>query len=263
MNPGKSVALLIGINYRNTNNELRGCINDVNNIEKLLLEKFHYKKENIVKLTEDEELKPTKENIMKYLSEFVVGTVKNDINSIFLHYSGHGSYVKDKDGDENDGKDEVLVPLDYKNGFIRDDTLNSLLKLIPENKKVFALFDCCHSGTMFDLKYNHRFANRRFSVERNAIDLKSNIIAISGSKDSQTSADAFLKGEYAGAMTTSFIQTLEKHDYNISYFDLLDKMREYLDSKNFKQVPQLTTSQNLKKNDFLVKPLNETHFFTF
>ena len=41
---------------------------------------------------------------------------------LFFHYSGHGGQQADKDGDEADGKDETLVPLDYQTaGQITDD----------------------------------------------------------------------------------------------------------------------------------------------
>ena len=47
------------------------------------------------------------------------------VSEVWIHYSGHGSHIKDMDGDEEDGFDEVLVPLDYdKNGVISDDFIN-------------------------------------------------------------------------------------------------------------------------------------------
>ena len=52
-------------------------------------------------------------------------------DSLFLHYSGHGVQMKDGEGDEVDGLDEVIIPLDFKKGqwdsMIRDDDLKSLL----------------------------------------------------------------------------------------------------------------------------------------
>ena len=43
-------------------------------------------------------------------------------DSLFFHYSGHGSQVKDKDGDEIDGLDETILPVDFqKSGMIIDD----------------------------------------------------------------------------------------------------------------------------------------------
>lgn len=32
----------------------------------------------------------------------------------FFHYSGHGGRVKDTDGDEDDGYDETIYPVDFQ-----------------------------------------------------------------------------------------------------------------------------------------------------
>lgn len=56
--PKNKRALLIGINYRETPSELRGCINDVNNVKEFLLTKG-YKEKYITILTDDTEVKPT------------------------------------------------------------------------------------------------------------------------------------------------------------------------------------------------------------
>ena len=33
---------------------------------------------------------------------------------VFIHYSGHGGRVRDTSGDEADGYDETLIPVDFK-----------------------------------------------------------------------------------------------------------------------------------------------------
>lgn len=41
-----------------------------------------------------------------------------------MHYSGHGGSVMDKSGDEEDNKDETMIPVDYmKSGQIKDDEI--------------------------------------------------------------------------------------------------------------------------------------------
>jgi len=74
----------------------------------------------------------------------------------FLHYSGHGTKIKDDDrSEEDDGYDEALVPVDYdSNGLILDDDLYDIVvKGLPEGVHVVCLMDCCHSGTVLDLPY--------------------------------------------------------------------------------------------------------------
>ena len=68
---------------------------------------------------------------------------------------GHGGKLRDQDGDEKDGYDETLVPLDYNSaGQIRDDDLYKIL-VRPLKEGVYAtcIMDCCHSGTVLDLPY--------------------------------------------------------------------------------------------------------------
>lgn len=68
-----------------------------------------------------------------------------------LQFAGHGTFVADLDGDEDDefGKfDEALCPVDFRAGsLILDDDLAPIWDLIPEGVAVTLLFDCCHSGT--------------------------------------------------------------------------------------------------------------------
>jgi metacaspase-1 len=46
----------------------------------------------------------------------------------FFHYSGHGGQVKDDAGDEEDGFDETIMPVDFKTkGQIIDDELHALM----------------------------------------------------------------------------------------------------------------------------------------
>lgn len=65
-----------------------------------------------------------------------------------IQYSGHGIQVKDLDGDEADGQDEAIVPIDFESGrFIIDDDLRGLLQVIPEGVSLTCFMECCHSGT--------------------------------------------------------------------------------------------------------------------
>ena len=51
-------------------------------------------------------------------------------DSLFLHYSGHGGQTWDLDGDEEDGMDEFICPVDHRSaGNIMDDELKALLAM--------------------------------------------------------------------------------------------------------------------------------------
>jgi Caspase domain len=74
---------------------------------------------------------------------------------IFLIFPGHGGQVNDRDGDETDGKDEVLFPGDYADaGCITDDEIYAeFVSRISPGVHVVAVIDSCHSGTAMDLPY--------------------------------------------------------------------------------------------------------------
>lgn len=76
-------------------------------------------------------------------------------DSLVFHYSGHGSQQRNYSGDEADGYDETLCPLDFETqGMIVDDEINAaLVRLIPHGAKLHALIDACHSGTVLDLPF--------------------------------------------------------------------------------------------------------------
>ncbi|CAE6447138.1 unnamed protein product [Rhizoctonia solani] len=153
---GKKKALSIGINYFGQQGELRGCINDSNNICEFLTRQFGYKQGDIVKLTDDAtnpNQMPTRENILKAMQWLVKDAQPND--SLFFHYSGHGGQTKDLDGDEGDGYDEVIYPMDFEHaGHIVDDDMHAIMvKPLPEGCRLTAIFDSCHSGSALDLPY--------------------------------------------------------------------------------------------------------------
>ncbi|WRT63873.1 metacaspase-1 [Kwoniella shivajii] len=154
---GKRKALCIGINYIGSSQALAGCINDAHNVQKFLIDKYNYRSEDIVMLTDDARNSrqiPTRNNILQACQWLVANAQAND--SLFFHYSGHGGQTKDLDGDEDDGYDEVIYPLDHQQaGHIVDDECehNLLVRPLPPGCRLTAIFDSCHSGSCLDLPY--------------------------------------------------------------------------------------------------------------
>lgn len=98
---GKRKALLIGINYFGQEGELKGCVNDVHNVSAFLVERYNYKREDMVILTDDQQnpvMQPTKANIIRAMEWLVKGAQPND--ALFLHYSGRVSIVRALKRDE-------------------------------------------------------------------------------------------------------------------------------------------------------------------
>lgn len=69
--------------------------------------------------------------------------------------TGHGGQTEDLDGDEEDGTDEVIYPVDYNQaGHIVDDEIHTLVvKPLQPGVRLTAIFDSCHSGSVLDLPY--------------------------------------------------------------------------------------------------------------
>merc|ERR1711935_677065 len=96
---------------------------------------------------------PTYANIVSAFARIVEASQPGDV--VFTHYSGHGGKVKDQDGDEEDGYDETLIPVDYESaGQIRDDMLfKNFVGKLREGVFATSIMDCCHSGSVLDLPY--------------------------------------------------------------------------------------------------------------
>lgn len=96
------------------------------------------------------------------LSWLIQGCEPGD--SLVFHYSGHGSRQRNHNGDEIDGYDETLCPLDFETqGMMIDDEINAtIVKPLPVGVKLHAIIDSCHSGTVLDLPFLCRI-NRSLS----------------------------------------------------------------------------------------------------
>mmetsp|Transcript_36909 Transcript_36909/g.37214 ORF Transcript_36909/g.37214 Transcript_36909/m.37214 type:complete len:303 (-) Transcript_36909:365-1273(-) len=154
---GTKRALLIGINYIGQNGELSGCHNDALRIKKYLMDVYGYEEENFTYLMDNGVYDdPTYDNILAAFDDIVAKSEAGD--SVFVHYSGHGGFLADDSCDEEDGKDETLIPVNYTEaGQIRDDTVfNRLVLPMADDVTLTCLMDCCHSGTILDLPYKFK-----------------------------------------------------------------------------------------------------------
>lgn len=229
-------ALLIGINYLNTPYELNGCIDDTSRM-KTFLSSHGFNDFKI--LTDLTNLKPTKTNILNELKNLIIGSKAGDV--LFFYFSGHGSYTYDRNNDETDGKDEMIISSDLQ-GVIDDELKSILQNNVPREVTIIGLFDSCHSGSIFDLKFNYLDSNNydKYSENNKVSECQGNVIMISGCMDAQTSAEALIDNKAQGAMTWSFIDCINKTP-NCSWRELLKSMRELLKTNRFSQIPQLST----------------------
>ncbi|EMD32357.1 hypothetical protein CERSUDRAFT_161724 [Gelatoporia subvermispora B] len=252
---GKKKALCIGINYYGQSDQLYGCINDAKNVRKFLIDTWGYNSRDIVLLRDDSRNPrslPTKANIQDAMRWLVAGAQPHD--ALFFHYSGHGGQTEDLDGDEVDGYDQVIYPVDSdQNGHIIDDEMHDIMvESLPIGCRLTAIFDCCYSGSVLDLPYMYHSDGRLKSsqVATSHIQSKSNpgdVISWSGCKDSQTSADTTnAQGVAVGAMSHAFMTCLRENP-NIANKELLQTIRRIL-RKDFSQKPQLSSSHPVDMN---------------
>jgi len=157
-------ALLIGAGYSgDPRAALAGPTTDVRIMRYVLTNKFGFDPSAIRVLTDDPKTAdlsrvhllgtPTRAAILAAATDLVAGARRGD--SLFFFFAGHGTRVVDTSGDELDGFDEAIVPIDYATeGVIIDDELyDTLVRNLPAGVRLFALFDACHSATALDLPY--------------------------------------------------------------------------------------------------------------
>ena len=226
-------ALLVGINYIGTPNQLYGCINDINNVGSYLYNTRKYN--SFIVLTDVSIFKPTKANILQAFNIFFTNVKAGD--ELWFHYSGHGTLLRDTNRDEESGFDSCICPLDYqRSGFISDDVIRQMLaQRVPKGVKLYIVLDACHSGTGCDLRYKYddnsyltnkpasasapaplpeKYIPTDWSLKQTSYEFKKysrtigEVYSISGCQDNQTSADAFIGGQATGALTFILLSCL-------------------------------------------------------
>lgn len=273
-------AVLIGINrYRMPGADLRGCVADVHNLRTLLAARFDFAPANIVSLID---ATATKRAIEAALRKLVAGGRRGDV--LLAHFSGHGSNVPDDDGDEADGRDEVLCPvdLDWRNP-LRDDWLRTCFDRLRAGVNLTVITDCCHSGTITralappDAPVIGRFlpspqdliaveSGRRLrgSVRsglhasapaarrrRDVVLADLPEVLITGCRADQTSADAAIDGAFHGALTYNLVAALKGTPLTPSHRELHALTSARLARAGFDQVPQLEGTRTRIEQPFL------------
>jgi len=236
-------AVCVGINnYPGFANDLRGCVNDANDWETLLVN-AEFETE---KLLDDQ---ATKQNMLAALENLVVNAAAGD--EIVFTYSGHGTQVADRSGDEIDGYDEALVAHD---GNIVDDELREILRKTPEDVHVIIIADSCFSGTVTRALDSSTVKPRFLKTEDipATASLKKHLLSdedmievlITGCTDSEYSYDAEIDGRWNGAMTANAVSVMRAGQTYKEFYQLL---RQRLPSNEYPQTPQLEGSEANKE----------------
>ncbi len=278
---------LVGINYIDTENELQGCVDDIEDMAKIMQESG-VPARNIQMLSdayEGADKQPTRENILAALKAVVAKAKPNDI--IFFHYSGHGANSLRIKNDY-----EAICPLNNgKIELIADFELHEIITKLPPGAKFVSALDCCHSGDMFNLEYNLNetkltHAERQLKLQQEsatqakekAKDKKKDkekeksaekfihlvpslpvtaskpkpphgyVVVLSGCEIKQTSADAEQDGRPQGAFTACLKDLIKKHGFH----DILDICLS--GSKDRMRVLDAEMLAWMKKNHYTQRP---------
>ncbi|KAI0056250.1 hypothetical protein BV25DRAFT_1832481 [Artomyces pyxidatus] len=247
---GRKRGVCIGINYIGQSSELHGCINDAKDACDFLVDHYNYSRTEVRVLTDDAEEPdnlPTRANIEAAMQWLVEDAQTHD--SLFIHYSGHGGWSKNRQKDKGHMCDEMIFPLDYKHaGTILDDELHEALIIpLPSGCRLTAVFDSCHSASVLDLtwRYHSNGQAKRVTVSPKFVSEKStpgDVMCWSGSKDEEESADVSVGGLAVGAMSYAFLKVL-KANPDITYEDLLRCLRH--ETQKYDQKPQLSASHQM------------------
>lgn len=173
----RKYAILVGISdYHclDKNNEW----NDINGVNDVTLISLILKKQgfSIQTITNSN---ASYNNIISSINKLTLKCKKGDY--VYIHFSCHGQPFEDQNGDEEDGWDESIVPVDagmiYEKGvyegekhIIDDDLLvmmNKIRSKVGKTGVIYVVLDACHAGTSFrgDDEEVVRGTNYGFSVE--------------------------------------------------------------------------------------------------
>jgi len=263
-------ALLVGLNkyHPSLNADLRGCVNDVKHMYDLLVQIYKFPADNVRVICDE---RATKGDILGRLKWLVENAPAG--SELVFQYSGHGSQVRDRNGDElNDGLDEILCPYDLDwNLPLTDDIIAGWFRQVNPKAYLTMICDACHSGTMTrgglsnpDLETHNHSSNARylqapFDVGSRALgrelptrkigkhkkgEVKQKHVLLSGCKDNQTSADAYINNRYQGAMTYSFLTSLAKNR-GATWKEVYSQLYSTIKKMGFSQKPQLSGMEKL------------------
>jgi hypothetical protein len=232
---------LTGYQWNNING-----VEDVNLLSPIL-------KEQGFSLTSIIDDKATYHNITTQLTSFVNKTKKGDI--VFLHFSTHGQPVEDIDGDEEDGWDEAIVPIDayklYKKGtyegeyHLLDDQLNKYVKKLREKigttGYLYVIIDACHAGTssrandetVRGTKVGFTYNNKVFkpSIQKKshyqieAASKLSNVLFLEACRSDQINTEIKVKAKRYGPLSYNIAQALQMKPLSVNANEFLNNVK--------------------------------------
>jgi hypothetical protein len=254
----KSKALLVGINkYPDPRNSLRGCINDILDMEHFIsVENKVYPSQQIKKLTDKD---ATKKNILLQLEWLLEGAEAGD--QLLFHYSGHGAQLPCKKfssgiKEEIDGLDEIICPYNFDGtdaSAIRDNEFGALFARIPKGVHFVWISDSCHAedlsrdpfvtGDESALRYRN-YTGLAAGAQRVAAPIAPLAptslqgALLSACASHELSADAYINKRFNGAFTHYLIKNLTKYAASMPMQKIIQLVSKDLADNYYDQRPQ-------------------------
>ncbi len=247
-------AFLVGISHYDT--ALTGYQwNNINGVEDINLLNPALKKQGFATTTLLDE-QATFDNIVSKITLFSDKTKKGDI--IYLHFSAHGQPIEDIDGDEEDGWDESIVPIDaykiYKRGVyegkkhLTDDLLNKYIKKLREKIGptgfLYVVIDACHAGTSsrandetvrgtrVGFTYNNKVfkpsTNKKSHYRIEASANLSNVLFLEACRPDQVNTEINVDGKRFGPLSYNIAQALSGFTLTTNADDFIENVKRSL-----------------------------------
>jgi Caspase domain len=257
-------ALLVGIDAYAHIRTLDGCVNDSRLMRSLLVDRFGFPADHVIQLLDAQ---ATRQAILAAFDSLVTATGPDDV--VVIHFAGHGSQMRDREGDEPSGFDSTLMPWDtgrgpHENRDITDDEIHVVLAaLAVKTRHITVLVDACHSGTVT----RDAFGAKTRSVERDLrpiealppspvaggrlaltpsgasgwLPLGDNYVLIAGCRDEEESKEYFPPegGGPHGALTYFLSQALQAATSTTTYRDVFEHIAARVTAYNAVQHPQI------------------------
>jgi hypothetical protein len=267
-------ALLVGINAYLSPSvpNLRGCCNDVEAMRRFLLTQMHVPDRHIKVLVDQE---ATRTGILDAFKNFLIDNQNIPHGSqLLIHYSGHGSQMRNMTGTEPDGIDETIVPYDSRVGGvfdIPDKTLAGLIRQLATAKgdNITVILDCCHSGSgtrefrpegaaptrrapadvrlpPVDLDADFRVSATTRGIGRSGWSVtRANHVLLAGCLDREESHEHDTpEGVCHGALTYFALEYLRQKPPNAAYADLHARVKAQVSGLYPRQTPQCEGQHN-------------------
>lgn len=248
-------ALLVGIGpYQNADSAglrvLRGPANDVDAMRAVLSDRFGLSPDNTTVLLDEH---ATRTALLDALKKVLVDDAKPGDVALF-YFSGHGSRAFDASVDEPSKFDSTILPYDARAEAgqardITDDELGTLVTAaLAKGVKPIVILDSCNSGTGIRFLAQARYAPpikrmtpmaQTASAPRSIREIATGYgILLAAAQDTEEALEMERDGVVHGEFTRVLAATLRSAEREVTYLDVLTRVRVGLTTLGIPHRPQ-------------------------